>query len=171
MKIRGLKKLIFVGSIALSVVGCASNGGNSGSHSSGKMQTAGLGDRAHFYGENISAEEEQRLLAEKTIFFGFDKYDISDENRRILYAHAKKLLDNPNSHIRIEGNADRRGSRAYNIGLGERRALAAKQVLRLKGVPEKQISIVSYGKEKPVALGDSESDFAQNRRDFLVYED
>lgn len=167
MKLNTLKKWIVIGGVALSVVGCASNG----SKSSKAMQTAGLGERAKFYGENISAEEEKRLLAENTLLFGFDQYDISDKNRKVLFAHARKLLNNPDARLRVEGHADRRGSRSYNLALGERRAEAARQVLRLKGVPERQISVVSYGKEKPAALGDSEDSFSKNRRDFLAYED
>lgn len=169
MKLGILKKWIVLGGIALSVVGCASNSGSSkGKHA---METAGLGERAKFYGENISAEDEKMLLAENTLLFGFDKYDISDKNRRVLYAHARKLLNNPDARLRIEGHADRRGSRSYNLALGERRAEAARKVLRLKGVPERQVSVVSYGKEKPAALGDNEESFAKNRRDFLAYED
>ena len=152
--------------MALSVVGCASNSGKNKA-----MQTAGLGERSKFYGENITAEKEEQLLADRTLLFGFDKYDVSDESRRVLYAHARNLLNNPSDRIRIEGHADRRGSRSYNLALGERRAQSARQVLKLKGVSENQIAIVSFGKEKPAALGDSEQDFAMNRRDFLSYED
>ena len=163
-----LKKWVAVASITLSVVGCASN---NGAKSASVSRSSGLGERTKFYGESMSAEDEQLLLAQNTLLFGFNKYDISAENRKVLYAHARKLLKNPNATLRIEGHADRRGSRSYNLALGERRANAARQVLRLKGVPDSQISTVSYGKEKPVALGSTESDFAKNRRDFLVYED
>lgn len=161
MKLNNLTKLLVIGCAAISVIGCSS---------SGKKGMKTLGDRASFYGEDISAADEKNLQAVKTIYFGFDRYDISDENRRILLAHARKLLENPSVKMRIEGHTDRQGSRPYNIALGQNRADAAKQILEMKGVGADQVVTVSYGKERAVDLGDTEDAFAKNRRDELVYE-
>ena len=73
-------------------------------------------DAMDFYGENISYAQEEELQNERTLYFGFDQFAISEQNRMILLAHAKKLLNNPNLRLRIEGHADERGSREYNIG-------------------------------------------------------
>ena len=79
------------------------------------------------------------------------------------------LIDNPNVNASIEGHADERGSREYNIGLGERRAQAVRQMLMIQGVSASQISTVSFGEERPVAFGSSEGDYAQNRRVEFTY--
>ncbi len=78
--------------------------------------------------------------------------------------HAMQLGNNPNSRVRLEGHADERGSREYNIGLGERRAQAVRQTLMIQGVSASQISTVSFGEERPVEFGSSEDDYSQNRR-------
>jgi peptidoglycan-associated lipoprotein len=109
-------------------------------------------------------------LAKQTLYFDFDRYDLSEENKLVVLAHAKKLLENPKMKVRIEGHADERGSREYNIGLSERRAKAASRLMAMKGVPEEQVVIVAYGKEKPQALGHDEASWEMNRRDEIVYE-
>ncbi len=161
-----LKKGIVVG-IVLGLAGCASDGGNGGSFGSRN----GIGDVKSFYGQNISPSKEKALLAKETLYFGLNRFDVSGDDKLALYAHAKKLLQNPEMRIRLDGHTDERGSRSYNIGLGERRANAAAKILRFKGVPENQIAIVSYGKEKPVALGADENSWSLNRRAELAYEE
>ncbi|MFM8454755.1 MAG: peptidoglycan-associated lipoprotein Pal [Gammaproteobacteria bacterium] len=127
-------------------------------------------EAAQFYGQNMTAEQEQALLAKKVYYFGYDRFDLSQEDTLSVYAHAKQLIDNPNSRIRIEGHTDNRGSREYNIALGERRANAILSILGLKGAKANQIAVLSYGKERPAADGQDEASWSQNRRAEVIYE-
>lgn len=167
MRVSVVAKIAVVLSILLGLVGCASC---KGSKSSGAGDL-GIGDVTRFYGENITPEQERDLLNKKIIYFGYDRFDISQENKLIILAHTKKMLQNDKLRIRIDGHTDERGSREYNIGLGERRANAVRQIMALKGVCEDRIVAVSYGKEKPIALGHAEESWQQNRRAELAYED
>jgi peptidoglycan-associated lipoprotein len=108
-------------------------------------------------------------LAKHTIYFDFDKSEIKPEFADLIAAHAKNLTSHPNLKMRLEGNTDERGTREYNIGLGERRAQAVRRALMLQGVTESQLTTVSYGAERPAAEGDDESAWAQNRRVDMVY--
>src|SRR3546814_1321872 len=96
------------------------------------------------------------------ICFDIDKYDVSAEDQTTLQSQAQWLMANPNVRVTVEGHADERGTRDYNLALGERRANAAKNYLVSLGVPESRISTTSYAKEGPEALGSYESDRAQN---------
>jgi len=103
-----------------------------------------------------------------TIHFGTDKSDIDSESQRILAAQAKWMLANPTVRASIEGHADERGTREYNMALGERRANAARNYLVAQGIPSTRLLVTSWGKEKPVATGSDESAWAQNRRAVTV---
>jgi len=103
-----------------------------------------------------------------TIYFGTDKSDISADAQATLRAQAKWLLANPAVRASVEGHADERGTREYNQALGERRAQAAKLFLMAQGVPEARLLTISWGKERPVAIGSDESAWAQNRRAVTV---
>ncbi|EIC84458.1 peptidoglycan-associated lipoprotein Pal [Serratia sp. M24T3] len=123
---------------------------------------------------NMSSEEQARLQMQELqknniVYFGLDKYDVSSDYAQMLDAHAAFLRSNPSYKVTVEGNADERGTPEYNIALGERRATAVKMYLQGKGVSADQISIVSYGKEKPAVLGHDEAAYAKNRRAVLVY--
>jgi peptidoglycan-associated lipoprotein len=109
-------------------------------------------------------------LAKRVIYFDFDKSDIKSEYRPTLQAHAEYLADHPNVHVRLEGHADERGTREYNIGLGERRANSVRAYLTLQGVSASQIETISYGEERPVAMGHDESSWRLNRRVEIVYQ-
>src|SRR3546814_15376379 len=98
------------------------------------------------------------------IFFDTDKYDVSAEDQTTLQSQAQWLMANPNVRVTVEGHADERGTRDYNLALGERRANAAKNYLVSLGVPESRISTISYGKERPETTGYDDSAWAQNRR-------
>jgi len=130
----------------------------------------GVGDVSHFYGEHVTREQEMELLSQDTFYFSYDGYDLAPGDVLAVYAHARKLLKHPGASVRIEGHTDERGSREYNVALGERRAKAVAQILMSKGVPSHQIHVMSYGKEKPVAFGHDESAWKQNRRALIVYE-
>ncbi len=102
------------------------------------------------------------------ILFDTDGYDVDAEDQATLRSQAQWLLRYPNKQITLEGHCDERGSREYNIALGERRANAAKNYLVTLGVNVSRISVISYGKERPVALGSDEAAWAQNRRAVTV---
>jgi len=97
------------------------------------------------------------------VYFEFDKFDLTPEARAILLAHAEKLKGS-SAAVRLEGHADERGSREYNMALGEKRAKAARDFLVLQGVKAASLEVVSYGEERPVATGHDETSYSQNRR-------
>jgi peptidoglycan-associated lipoprotein len=107
--------------------------------------------------------------AARIVYFDFDKSEIRPEFNQMLIEHARALTRNASVKVRLEGHTDERGSREYNIGLGERRAQAVRRVLLLQGVTEAQLSTVSYGEEKPAVAGSSEEAWAKNRRVEIVY--
>jgi peptidoglycan-associated lipoprotein len=107
-------------------------------------------------------------VSSDTVYFDTDRYDIDGEDRAVLQSQAEWLRQYPNVRVTVEGHADERGTRDYNIALGERRANSAKNYLASLGIDPSRISTVSYGKEKPVALGSNESAWAQNRRAVTV---
>jgi len=108
-------------------------------------------------------------LQQRTIYFDFDSSEIKPEYNDLVAAHARYLVANPNVRVRLEGNTDERGSREYNIGLGERRAQAVRQALMLQGVSDSQITVVSYGEERPAVTGHNEAAWSKNRRVDIVY--
>jgi peptidoglycan-associated lipoprotein len=109
------------------------------------------------------------LRKDYTIFFNFNEFTILPKFDEMLDAHAAYLRDNPNVTVIVEGFTDERGTPEYNIVLGEKRAMAVSKYLQAMGVTADQISIVSYGEEKPAVLGHTELDYAKNRRAILVY--
>jgi len=111
---------------------------------------------------------EEGLLAHRVVYFDFDSSVIHDDSMPMLTAHAEHLSGN-GSNITVEGHADERGTREYNLALGERRADAVRRVLLANGVAANQIKVVSYGEERPAALGHNEDAWALNRRSELVY--
>jgi peptidoglycan-associated lipoprotein len=119
--------------------------------------------------EGHPLDDPESLLSKRTIYFEYDKYNIKDEYRDVLMAHAEYLASNPSARVTIEGHCDERGTREYNIGLGERRASAVRQMLLLQGVAASQVNTISYGEERPVALGHDESAWSLNRRSEIVY--
>ncbi|MBL6879448.1 MAG: peptidoglycan-associated lipoprotein Pal [Burkholderiales bacterium] len=104
-----------------------------------------------------------------SVYFDFDKSFIVPKFDDVINAHAEYLKANPDLNVEIQGNCDERGSREYNIGLGNRRALAVKAGLEILGIQGSRISITSFGSEKPIALGHDESSWQQNRRADFVY--
>ena len=106
----------------------------------------------------------QQMQGRDTIYFDTDKFDIDAEDQAALRQQAQYLQQFANVRATVEGHADERGTREYNLALGERRANAAKNYLVSLGVPANRITVVSYGKERPVALGSNEQAWARNRR-------
>ncbi|MBX6370429.1 MAG: peptidoglycan-associated lipoprotein Pal [Rhodospirillales bacterium] len=114
-----------------------------------------------------SAEDFRANVGDR-VFFAFDRSDITPEARRTLERQAEWLKRYPNVTVTIEGHCDERGTREYNLALGERRATAAKNVLVALGIPANRITTISYGKERPAVVGSNESAWAQNRRAVTV---
>ncbi|OGT20760.1 MAG: peptidoglycan-associated lipoprotein [Gammaproteobacteria bacterium RBG_16_57_12] len=114
-------------------------------------------------------DDPKSPLYTKVIYFEYDKSDINPEFLDIIAAHAKYLSANPNARVTLEGHADERGSREYNIALGERRANTVRQTLLLQSVGKGQLKSVSYGEERPADMGHDEAAMAKNRRVELVY--
>jgi peptidoglycan-associated lipoprotein len=108
-------------------------------------------------------------LAKRSIYYEYNRYEIKEEYVPVIDAHAKFLMDHADLKIAVQGNCDDRGSREYNLALGQRRADSVKRAMVLSGVGDKQIETVSFGAEKPVALGQDEESWAKNRRADIVY--
>lgn len=115
-------------------------------------------------GPSATELEEQRLRAITTFYFEFDKSDLSTEARDALVVHAADLKANPSRRVRLEGHADERGTREYNLALGERRSQAVERYLQVQGVAAGQMEIISYGEERPVNTGTTEQAYQDNRR-------
>ena len=109
------------------------------------------------------------LAQQRSVFFGFDQYNVDEQYLPLVQMHAQYLAANGQQRVRIEGNTDARGSAEYNLALGQRRSVAVAQQLVNRGVNGAQIEAVSFGKERPVAQGTSEEAYAQNRRADINY--
>jgi peptidoglycan-associated lipoprotein len=116
-----------------------------------------------------SLDDPQSPLSIRIIYFEYNSNEISSEYRSAIEAHAAYLSRNPSTSVTLEGHADERGSREYNLALGESRALAVKQQLSLLGASSSQIRLVSYGEERPAVDGHDESSWQQNRRVEILY--
>ena len=123
--------------------------------------------------EGLSAQEmlaqSDSILSSRTIYFEFDSAALSDETMSILEAHGAFIAENGEVDVRLEGHADERGSREYNIALGDRRAQSVRRVLLLQGASADQIDTVSYGEEQPASPDHTEEAWAENRRVELIY--
>lgn len=120
-------------------------------------------------GEQAGSGGDAALRRITTFYFDFDTAEIKAESRDVLAAHARYLSGNPSVNVRLEGHTDERGTKEYNLALGERRANAVQRFLVVNGADRNQIETVSYGEEKPAAMGASESAWAQNRRVELIF--
>lgn len=121
-------------------------------------------------GADYSAQVQvDPALQNRVVYFDFDKANIRPDAIATLQAHAQYLSKNPGARVRVEGHADERGTREYNMALGERRAKAAASFLAANGASASQLEIISYGEERPVALGHEEGSWSQNRRSELNY--
>ncbi|MCL6263945.1 peptidoglycan-associated lipoprotein Pal [Craterilacuibacter sp. RT1T] len=114
-------------------------------------------------------QAERARLAGESIYFDFDSNAVKADQQAKVAAHAEFLKQNAQQKVQIQGNTDARGSREYNLGLGQRRAESVKQSLEVLGVKDAQLEAVSYGKEKPRAEGSSPADYAENRRADVSY--
>ena len=120
-------------------------------------------------GSVAALKDPNSPLSKRSIYYDLDQFDINDEYRSLVEAHAKYLRENPAAKMMIQGNADDRGSREYNVGLGQRRSDTVKRALVLLGAREGQIESVSLGEEKPVCTDQAEGCWSKNRRDDMLY--
>jgi peptidoglycan-associated lipoprotein len=158
----------------LAVSGCAHKKPKFVPNSAPNAEAGAQGSGANAANANAGADEETAgpqggLLATRLIYFDFDSSEIKGQGTDVVAAHAKYLASNSGARVRLEGHTDERGSREYNIGLGERRAQAVRRALLLQGANDAQISTVSYGEERPAAPGHDEAAWAKNRRVEIVY--
>jgi len=115
-------------------------------------------------------KDPSNILSKRSVYFDYDSNIVKDEYKPLITAHAKYLSQNRSAHATVQGNTDERGSREYNLALGQRRADAVKQMMQLLGVPATQIDTVSFGEEKPKVQGGDEKAYAENRRADIVYQ-
>jgi peptidoglycan-associated lipoprotein len=140
----------------------AQTGGAAGSGVTGSAVGTGSGSANPLRDPN-------NILSKRSVYFDFDSFVVKDEYRPLVEAHARYLQQNRNARMTIQGNTDERGSREYNIALGQKRADSVKRMMTLLGAGEAQIETVSFGKEKPRNQGHDESAWAENRRDDILY--
>jgi len=172
-------ELLAVAALALAVSACQKpsqtkpeDTGPADSADQGSAATSGLGaEGAGAAGATLTPQQQALAdLKEKSvIFFDYDSSEIRAEYVPVVAAHASYLVKYPTARVRLEGHTDERGSREYNIGLGERRAQTVRRALLVQGVAEAQIATVSYGEERPSVEGSDERAYAQNRRVELVH--
>jgi peptidoglycan-associated lipoprotein len=122
-------------------------------------------------GRNLPAvlTDPRSILSKRSVYFDYDKFEVKPEYKDLVAAHAKFLADNRQFKMLIQGNTDDRGSREYNLALGQKRAEAVKRMLVLLGAREEQVESVSLGEEKPKNEGQDESAWAENRRGDMLY--
>lgn len=129
--------------------------------------TGGMDDQG--FGEGEFFEDEFADELTMVIYFDFDQSELRAEYGDLLQRHANKLINDRRAQVRLEGHADERGSREYNIGLGERRAQSVRRMLMIQGAAADQISTVSFGEERPAAFGSDEESYQLNRRVEIKY--
>jgi peptidoglycan-associated lipoprotein len=167
------KKASLVALTAASMIlfaGCSSDGTKDSSSSlpptpiDSGIRTSGTGNG----GMGASSLGGTADLTQHSVYFEFDRSELKPEGQAVVSAWAKYMTSHPTAKVRLEGNTDERGTREYNVALGERRANSVSQSLQSLGVSPSQLTITSYGEERPVALGHDEASWSQNRRCDLV---
>jgi peptidoglycan-associated lipoprotein len=173
MRIKQFLKITAVSMAVVALSACSHLSKNRG----GADGMGGAGDGSQTYGmdsaNNFGSGRDVATLdapRDQTYYFSYDNSAPDDHDIGPIKAQANYLAEHPNAKVRLEGNTDERGSREYNIGLGYRRCQAVAQIMEQQGVSPKQIAMVSYGKERPVAMGHDEAAWELNRRVHLVYE-
>jgi peptidoglycan-associated lipoprotein len=182
-----MKNIILVMMLAITLAACGerikpdedttadASADDSGATASGIDGADGLGGSALEGGRLVSYEENaindpNNILSERVIYFGFDSNSVDDDYVELVKHHGKYLSFNENASVRLEGHADERGTREYNVALGESRAQAVKQLMIYEGAGNNQITVISYGEEKPVSFGRDDESMSMNRRVEIAYE-
>ena len=168
-----MKRLVLPALLALLIAGCSSTPDSEpaapvDSRNDGKVATVTAGNMDS---RKLPPEltDPKSILSKRSIYFDYDRFDIKAEYKDLVAAHARFLTNNRQFRILIQGNTDDRGSREYNLALGQKRADAVKKQLVLLGVREEQVEAVSLGEEKPKSQGSDEAAYAENRRGDILY--
>lgn len=172
-----MKKLLIPALLSALLVGCSttplpedSAGAPVESRSGGSTTVAPVvADGLDANGLPRELTDPQSKLAKRSIYFDLDKYEVKDEYKDLVASHAKYLVANKGFKVLLQGNTDERGSREYNLALGQKRAEAVKKALQLLGAGEVQLESVSLGEEKPACAEATENCWAQNRRGDMLY--
>ncbi len=157
------KKFMCLMAALVMVSACDTTGADDGMGGAG-----GMGDGAGMGAARPGTQEDLVVNVGDRVFFGFDKSDLTAEARATLDRQAAWLMKYPSVTVTVEGHCDERGTREYNLALGERRAMAAVNYLVATGIEASRVKTVSYGKERPAVLGSNEASWAQNRRAVTV---
>jgi len=164
-----IAKSLTIASLAAVLAACSSvpldDQAGSGGGTTGSGTAGGMG------GQILDPFNPQSILAQqRSVYFDFDSYSVSEQYRGLVETHAGYLAKNPQQRVQVQGNTDERGGAEYNLALGQRRAQAVSEMFTLLGVSGSQIETISFGKERPKATGSSEADFAENRRADIEYQ-
>jgi peptidoglycan-associated lipoprotein len=172
-RIVGVAGLLLVLAACGGSSGTAMDDGTYGADGTGSdASSSGVGGDGYGEGDAYSDQMDAGgALNNRVIYFAYDQADVPADSIGMLEAHGIYLADTSGATVRLEGHGDERGSREYNIGLGERRAQAVRQMLLLQGVSAVQMSTVSYGEERPAVLGSDDEAWGLNRRVEIVYVD
>ncbi|MDR5898256.1 peptidoglycan-associated lipoprotein Pal [Halomonas vilamensis] len=182
MQINPMVRALTVAFSIAVIAGCSSTGGTQGGDSTGSqtsrtgsgVESRGAGSGGQYgtttgSGARTSQQADSRIPEVRTIYFDFDRDTIKSEYESVVMAHARYLRANPNAAVVLQGHTDERGTREYNLALGERRANAVQRFLNIQGVSNGQMSVVSFGEERPEARGQGEEAYARNRRVVFNY--
>lgn len=169
MKVKALTKLGLIAASVILVAACSKAPGSADGEDGG-LTAHGLGDRMGFGGQQAGEMYTTKAPHNQIYLFSYDDSTLANKYVPSVNAQADYLKSNPGARVLIAGNTDERGSREYNVALGERRANTVADIMRMAGVSRQQMRVVSYGKERPVNLGHDEASHAQNRRVELTYE-
>ena len=174
MKLKTIAQAVLVGCSILVLSACSSTKHQNGGYDAtgmNEMNTAGAQSSGLGQGENFGDQDGDasgRGLAKRVYYFDFNSYVVRDEDRPAILANADYLVAHPRARIILEGHTDPRGSREYNVALGEHRANAVLDMMKERGVNPSQVRVVSYGAERPAVPGHSEQDFQLDRRAVIV---
>ncbi len=159
------------GTESSTVFGGGDSSGSSMDDSGSSVETMGLSDGSDISSQSLTLDldDPSSLLSKRVIYFDFDRSKVRSEFNEIITAHANYLANNPGAMVKLEGHADERGSREYNIGLGERRGNSVSRHFGLQGASRNQLEVVSFGEERPVATGHDDASWSLNRRVEIIY--
>jgi peptidoglycan-associated lipoprotein len=180
-----MKKFALAALVAIFIAGCQSTPTSQApvEDKSGTAAAAGPGSGASTAGTTpggVSGTQQgtgaanplsdpNNILSKRSVYFEFDSFTVADQYKPIVEAHARYLAANRNARVTLQGHADERGSREYNIALGQKRADAVKRMMTVMGIQDTMIETVSFGKEKPRNMGHDEAAWAENRRVDIIY--
>jgi peptidoglycan-associated lipoprotein len=176
--LKNWQQFVLAGLMALFLAGCdgtmyskedesAAPAGGAASTSPVDASSSGVGTGTGFQGDPL--DDPASPLSKRTVYFAYDNVNVVDQDRIVVEAHAQYLAENPASAVTLEGHADERGSREYNVALGERRASSVRQLMSLLGASGAQIRMVSYGEERPAFDEHDDESWGLNRRVEIIY--